>query len=78
MTTDFTYNQLRQWSHSDLLCQVMLLQDAYNAKMRENEIANTPINPSRLIFNASLLYNKRFKDLTAEEVYEVRKYSLQK
>ena len=78
MTTDFTYNQLRQWSHSDLLCQVMLLQDAINAKKHKEEVENAQIWPSRLIFNANLLYNKRFKDLTAEEVYEVRKYSLQK
>ena len=41
-------------------------------------INNTPIWPSRLIFNASLLYGKKLNDLTKHELFEVRKYSLNK
>jgi len=41
-------------------------------------INNTPVWPSRLIFNASLLYGKKLKDLTKHELFEVRKYSLNK
>ena len=41
-------------------------------------INNTLIWPSRLIFNANLLYGKKLKDLTKHELFEVRKYSLRK
>ena len=41
-------------------------------------INNTPVWPSRLIFNANLLYGKKLKDLTKHELFEVRKYSLRK
>jgi len=41
-------------------------------------INNTPIWPSRLIFNTSLLYGKKLNDLTKHELFEVRKYSLNK
>ena len=44
-----------------------------------NEVINSAhIWPSRLIFNSKLLYNKKLKELTKEELFEVRKYSLQK
>lgn len=46
--------------------------------MTPEQINTAIIWPSRLIFNAKLLFGKRFKDLTADELYEVRKYSLQK
>lgn len=46
--------------------------------MTDEQINTTPIWPSRLIFNANLLYNKKLKDLTETELFEVRKYSLQK
>ena len=39
-------------------------------------IMNTPIWQSRLIFNASLLYRKSLTDLTEQELFEVRKYSI--
>ena len=41
-------------------------------------INNAPVWPSRLIFNANLLYGKKLKDLTKHELFEVRKYSLRK
>jgi hypothetical protein len=46
---------------------------------QEFEINNTVINTahiwtSRLIFNSKLLYNKPLKELTKEELFEVRKY----
>jgi len=44
--------------------------------MTDEEIMNTPVWPSRLIFNASLLYSKKYKDLTDEELLAVKKYSL--
>ena len=44
--------------------------------MTDEEIMNTPVWPSRLIFNASLLYSKKWKDLTDEELLAVKKYSL--
>ncbi len=44
-----------------------------------NEVINTvPIWTSRLIFNSKLLYNKPLKELTKQELFEVRKYSLQR
>ena len=46
--------------------------------MTNKQINTTPIWPSRLIFNSKLLYNKPLKELTKEELFEVRKYSLQK
>lgn len=46
--------------------------------MTTQEINTAIIWPSRLIFNAKLLYNKRLDALTPEELFEVRKYSLQK
>jgi len=46
--------------------------------MTDKQINTTPIWPSRLIFNSKLLYNKKLKDLTETELFEVRKYSLQK
>ena len=30
MTTDFNYDQLQQWSNSDLIEQILLLQDFIN------------------------------------------------
>lgn len=30
MTTDFNYDQLQQWSNSDLIEQILLLQDYIN------------------------------------------------
>jgi len=30
MTTNFDYNQLQQWSNSDLIEQILLLQDFIN------------------------------------------------
>ena len=50
---------------------------------QEFEINNTVINTahiwtSLLIFNSKLLYNKPLKELTKEELFEVRKYSLQR
>ncbi len=44
--------------------------------MTDEQIMNTPVWPSRLIFNASLLYSKKYKDLTDEELLAVKKYSL--
>ena len=44
--------------------------------MTDEEIMNTPVWPSRLIFNVSLLYSKKWKDLTDEELLAVKKYSL--
>ncbi len=44
--------------------------------MTDEQIMNAPVWTSRLIFNASLLYNKKYKDLTNEELLAVRKYSL--
>lgn len=32
MTTNFDYNQLQQWSHSELIEQIQLLQDYINNK----------------------------------------------
>jgi hypothetical protein len=33
MTTDFNYNQLQQWSNSDLIEQILLLQDYINKEV---------------------------------------------
>lgn len=44
--------------------------------MTDEQIMNTPVWPSRLIFNASLLYSEKYKDLTDEELLAVKKYSL--
>ena len=41
--------------------------------MTREEVMSEPIWPSRLIFRASMLYNKKLKDLTLDEEYEVRK-----
>lgn len=46
--------------------------------MTKQEINSAVIWPSRLIFNAKLLYNKRLDALNEDELFEVRKYSLQK
>ena len=44
--------------------------------MTDEQIMNTPVWPSRLIFNASLLYHKKLTDLNDDELLAVKKYSL--
>jgi hypothetical protein len=44
--------------------------------MTDEQIMNAPVWPSRLIFNASLLYRKKLKDLTDDELLVVKKYAL--
>ena len=44
--------------------------------MTDEQIMNAPVWPSRLIFNASLLYRKKLKDLTDYELLVVKKYAL--
>ena len=44
--------------------------------MTDEQIMSAPVWPSRLIFNASLLYRKKLKDLTNDELLAVKKYSL--
>jgi len=44
--------------------------------MNYTYIMTEPIMPSRLIFNASMLYGKRLDSLTDLELFEVRKRSL--
>lgn len=44
--------------------------------MTDEQIWQTWVWQSRLIFNASLLYNKKLKDLTNDELFEVKKYSI--
>ena len=38
MTTNFDYNQLQQWSNSELIEQILLLQDFINKEVQ----CNTP------------------------------------
>lgn len=45
--------------------------------MTREEIMNTSIWPSRLIFKSSLLFSKAYKHLTEDEQYEVRKTILE-
>lgn len=44
--------------------------------MTREEVMKEWVWPSRLIFNASLLYGKKLKNLTEDELYEVKKYSI--
>lgn len=43
---------------------------------RYDRIMNEPIWPSRLMFNASMMYRKSVEDLTDVELFEVRRHSL--
>lgn len=44
--------------------------------MSNEEIWQTWVWTPRLMFNASLLYDKKLKDLTNDELFEVKKYSI--
>jgi hypothetical protein len=44
--------------------------------MSNEEIWRTWVWTPRLMFNASLLYDKKLKDLTNDELFEVKKYSI--
>ena len=44
--------------------------------MSNEEIWQTWVWTPRLMFNASLLYDKKLKDLTNYELFEVKKYSI--
>ena len=45
--------------------------------MTRAEVMKKPIWMSRLIFKASILYGKKYKDLTEDEEYEMRLQILQ-
>ena len=45
--------------------------------MTRAEVMKKPIWMSRLIFKASILYGKKYKDLTDDEEYEMRLQILQ-
>jgi hypothetical protein len=47
------------------------------SKMTDEEIYRQWVWTPRLIFNANLLYGKKLKDVTNEELLEVKKYSLE-
>ena len=44
MTTNFDYNQLQQWSNSDLIEQILLLQDFINKESQWNTITIKILN----------------------------------
>lgn len=44
--------------------------------MTAEEIMQTWVSTPRLMFNASLLYRKKLRDLTNDELFEVKKYSI--
>ena len=44
--------------------------------MTSEQVMQTWVDTSRLMFNASLLYRKKLKDLTNDELLEVKKYSI--
>ena len=44
--------------------------------MTSAQIMQTWVSTSRLMFNASLLYRKKLKDLSNDELFEVKKYSI--
>ena len=44
--------------------------------MTSEQVMQTWVSTSRLMFNASLLYRKKLKDLTNDELFEVKKYSI--
>ena len=44
--------------------------------MTAAQIMQTWVSTSRLMFNASLLYRKKLKDLSNDELFEVKKYSI--
>ena len=45
--------------------------------MTRDEVMKKPMWMSRLIFKASILYGKKYKDLTDDEEYEMRLQILQ-
>ena len=44
--------------------------------MTTEQILNTPIQTSRLMFNASMLFRKKLSDCTADELLQVRARAL--
>ena len=44
--------------------------------MTSEQVMQTWVSTSRLMFNASLLYRKKLKDLSNDELFEVKKYSI--
>lgn len=44
--------------------------------MTAEQVMQTWVSTSRLMFNASLLYRKKLKDLSNDELFEVKKYSI--
>ena len=44
MTTNFDYNQLQQWSNSELIEQILLLQDFINNESQWNTLTIKILN----------------------------------
>lgn len=45
-------------------------------EMTNEQVMQTWVSTSRLMFNSSLLYRKKLKDLSNDELLEVKKYSI--